>query len=79
MNTKLLDGFASIRRFGDDHDVWLNSNEPAKSLADNWVVVSDENPNLGTTCTHHPIISYATSVAVPRNFGANWAEGRTAV
>src|SRR4029077_825369 len=64
MNTKLLDGFASVRRFGDNHDVRLNSNEPAESFADTWVVVSDENPNLGTTCTHHPIISYSTSVAV---------------
>ena len=58
MNTKLLDGFASVRRFGDNHDVRLNSNEPAESFADNGVVVSDENPNLGMTCTHHPITSY---------------------
>jgi len=79
MITKLLDGFASVRRFGDDHDVRLNSNEPAESFADNWVVVNDENPNLGMTCTHHPIISYSTSVAVLRNFGTDWAEGRTDV
>lgn len=46
MNAKLLDGSESIRRFGDDHDVRLNSNAPAESFADNWVVVSDENARI---------------------------------
>ena len=71
MNTELLNGFASVRRIGDDHHVRLISNEPTHSFADNWVVVNNENPNLGTTCTRHAILSYSTSVAVLKNLGAN--------
>lgn len=63
MDPKLLDRVQPVGRFGHETHVWLGPDEHGDALAQEWMIVDRENPNVPRICAHQSPRPYDTTHA----------------